>query len=273
MKFNFSVDVNQYAAKNLETDVFPFDIVEKVSRLQTFKQATDYILSQAFQKRSPYIVSFINAHGFNLCFSNQEFYRALLESDILFRDGKGMEILYNSAGVHPGVNFCGTDFIPVLLSKLIGSRLAVIGTEYPYWAEASNALAKAGHNIVSAESGFLKFDAYLSLIQKTRPEVILLGLGMPNQERLSMQLKASLDYPCLIINGGAIIDLMGKRFTRAPMQIRKLGFEWLYRLMQEPVRLHSRYLKGNYLFLRKVYQITGTVRLFIGSKGKAKRIF
>lgn len=272
MKFRTSLNANQHTTENSQQHIFPFDIVEKVSRLQTFEEATTHVLQHVSQTQRPFIISFINAHGFNLCFSNREFYKALLESDILFRDGKGMEILYKSAGVHPGVNFCGTDFIPVLLSKLMGKPLAVIGTEYPYWAEASNALTRAGHNIVLAESGFLTFDAYLPLIKKTRPEVILLGLGMPNQERLSIQLRGSLDYPCLIINGGAIIDLLGKRFTRAPRQIRQLGFEWLYRLMQEPGRLHSRYLRGNYVFLRKVYQMAGTIKSITLDKEGIKNI-
>jgi UDP-N-acetyl-D-mannosaminuronic acid transferase (WecB/TagA/CpsF family) len=50
---------------------------------------------------------------------------------------------------------------------------------------------------------------------------------------------------------GALLDFLAERVPRAPEMIRKLRFEWAFRLANEPRRLASRYLLGNVSFLRR----------------------
>jgi exopolysaccharide biosynthesis WecB/TagA/CpsF family protein len=68
-------------------------------------------------------------------------------------------------------------------------------------------------------------------------------------------LRAQLDYPCLIVCGGAIIDFLGGKIARAPVWMRRLGLEWVYRLVQEPGRLFRRYVLGNPLFLARALRL------------------
>ncbi|MEX5624238.1 WecB/TagA/CpsF family glycosyltransferase, partial [Pseudomonas syringae] len=53
----------------------------------------------------------------------------------------------------------------------------------------------------------------------------------------------------LIVCGGAILDFLGGKASRAPQWLRHLGGEWAYRLLREPKRLFMRYVVGNPLFL------------------------
>jgi N-acetylglucosaminyldiphosphoundecaprenol N-acetyl-beta-D-mannosaminyltransferase len=102
---------------------------------------------------------------------------------------------------------------------------------------------------VIGEHGFFELDAYLSLAVEQRSELIVLGMGMPKQELVAAALKRQLVFPCTIVCGGAIIDFLAGRTSRAPVWMRRAGAEWVYRLMLEPKRLFHRYVIGNPIFL------------------------
>ena len=73
-------------------------------------------------------------------------------------------------------------------------------------------------------------------------------MGNPRQEDLAGVIATSMNDPMVIVNGGAIADILAKRFTRAPQWMRRARCEWLYRLCQEPQRLWRRYLLGGLSF-------------------------
>lgn len=197
----------------------------------------------------PTVVSFVNAHAFNLAWSTPEVRHSLTSSDIVLRDGLGMELLLRWLGRDPGINANGTDLIPELLHSLKGRRIVLYGTREPHLSAARATLADRGIYVTATENGFRSDEHYLAIARSDKPEVIVLGMGMPKQESVALQLAASLAHPCLIVNGGAIIDFLGNRFPRAPLWVRQLKAEWVYRLLQEPIRLFNRYVIGNGLFL------------------------
>lgn len=53
----------------------------------------------------------------------------------------------------------------------------------------------------------------------------------------------------LMIGVGTAFDYLAGNIKRAPMWLQKLNLEWLYRLIQDPVRLFSRYLYTNIKFI------------------------
>lgn len=224
------------------------DIIHRISLFDNYEGAIAVVRN--FTSRNiPMIVSFVNAHAFNLCFKHSEFCSALADSDILFRDGVGMEILFRSIAVNPGLNLNGTDLIPKILDNVKGKRIALFGTTDAYLEAAVASLILEGHDVVSFCNGFCTDDEYLRAVNQSRPDVIILGMGMPKQELLARVLKQQLGGTRLIINGGAIIDFLGKRFRRAPIWVRNLKIEWFYRFLLEPRRLFSRYMIGNVSFI------------------------
>ena len=72
---------------------------------------------------------------------------------------------------------------------------------------------------------------------------------------MACTLRAAVGYPCLIVCGGAIIDFMGGKTSRAPTWIRSTGMEWAWRLAQEPKRLFERYIIGNPVFLARALSL------------------
>lgn len=197
----------------------------------------------------PVRVAFVNAHALNLCFSDPAFLQHLLEAEYVFRDGSGMKILYKMLGRDPGLNLNGTDLIPRIIGLYKDCGVALLGTGEPYLSAAAGAVRSRGAAPVLTLDGFRDDATYLEAARENPASLIILAMGMPKQERVAALLAKHLDYPCLIICGGAILDFMGGKVTRAPLMFRRFGIEWLYRLAQEPRRLFRRYIIGNFVFL------------------------
>ena len=83
--------------------------------------------------------------------------------------------------------------------------------------------------------------AVVSLIQRSNPDVLWVGLSTPKQERWIYEHKSSLRVP-VMVGIGAAFDLLTGRVNQAPRWMRESGLEWLFRLFQEPRRLWRRYL-------------------------------
>ncbi len=87
-------------------------------------------------------------------------------------------------------------------------------------------------------------------INDTEPDFIWVALGAPKQEewmyRHQFQVKG------VMLGVGAAFDFCAGTVRRAPAWMQELCLEWLYRLMQDPKRLFSRYFSTNISFLLKV---------------------
>lgn len=230
------------------TDELVVKLVEQVT-LVSDESDVDALLQKIVSSQRTKVVSFVNANALNLCYQHEDFLDSLLQSDYLLRDGKGMEMLYKSIGKDPGLNLNGTDLIPRFLPLLEGKRVALLGTTETFLDNAARRLAEQGVDVVLKVDGFRDTENYLPLVEASRPDFIIMGMGMPKQERVSVFLKRHLTKPCVIVNGGAILDFWGGKVRRAPPWFREHGLEWLFRLMMEPRRLFRRYVIGNVLFM------------------------
>ena len=80
----------------------------------------------------------------------------------------------------------------------------------------------------------------LDAIRTFEPHILMVGMGMPRQERWILDnledLPATVLLPC-----GACIDYVAGAIPTPPRWMGKVGLEWLYRLLSEPRRLARRY--------------------------------
>ena len=216
----------------------------------------DRLLNEMMAARN-YVVSFVNAHAMNLACKDAGFFYALRSADLLLRDGTGTQILLNALGKDPGLNMNGTDFIPRVLLANKHQPIVLLGSTAQTAAAAAAWLEDNGARHVTHCDGFQPAEYYLQMLRAQQPRIVVLGMGMPRQELLGAMLAEQLPGPMLIMNGGAIMDFMAHRFKRAPRLMRKVGLEWLFRLLLEPSRLWRRYLLGNFIFLGR----TGLIML------------
>lgn len=92
-----------------------------------------------------------------------------------------------------------------------------------------------------------------AMIAAAEPQLLLIGLGAPKQElwvqRHSGQLRARVAL-CV----GATIDFLAGEKARSPYWMRRIGLEWLHRLLTEPSRLAKRYLRDAWIFPQLVWR-------------------
>lgn len=94
-------------------------------------------------------------------------------------------------------------------------------------------------------------------VAAAKPDLVLVGLGFPKQERTIQRLRAALPDAWYLGCGGGIAMAAGQ-FRRAPRIVQRLGMEWSYRLALEPRRLAGRYLRDDLPFALAL--LSGAVR-------------
>jgi exopolysaccharide biosynthesis WecB/TagA/CpsF family protein len=94
-------------------------------------------------------------------------------------------------------------------------------------------------------------ESCLQAIEAASPfRFCFLAVGSPQQEIIAQKLKERGVARGLALCIGASINFITGVEKRAPQWMRKLGFEWLFRLVQSPKRLAKRYLvRGPRIFL------------------------
>jgi len=91
----------------------------------------------------------------------------------------------------------------------------------------------------------------LEAINKFQPDVLMIGMTAPKQEKWAYQHYNLLQvgHICCI---GAVFDFYSNTINRAPKWMVRIGLEWFYRLTREPRRMWSRYSVGNFKFIYSV---------------------
>lgn len=84
-------------------------------------------------------------------------------------------------------------------------------------------------------------------INESNPDFVWIGLGAPKQEKWMAIHQGRVNG--FMVGVGAAFDYYAGNIKRAPEWMQKCNLEWFYRLMQDPKRLFSRYLKTNTKFI------------------------
>jgi N-acetylglucosaminyldiphosphoundecaprenol N-acetyl-beta-D-mannosaminyltransferase len=94
-------------------------------------------------------------------------------------------------------------------------------------------------------------------VKAVRPDIIWVGLSTPKQERFMARYLPLLDTKIMIGVGAAFLFHTGA-IRDSPDWVKQAGLQWLHRLLQEPSRLWSRYLRNNPFFIvHALLQIVG----------------
>lgn len=204
----------------------------------------------------------VNVHCLNLAYEQPWLRQFLNQADLVFCDGAGVilgarilgapieqritfaDALWDVAafaaehdyslyflGARPGVARKAADNLLQAYPKL-----RIVGTQHGYFDKAKD----------SPEN-----QAVIEAINRARPNLLLVGFGMPLQEKWLSTNWANIDAN-VAISLGAIFDFISGELQRAPAWMNDHGLEWLGRLVIEPRRLWRRYLVGNPLFLWRV---------------------
>lgn len=205
----------------------------------------------------PTTICVANVHMFIEAQKNKSFAEILEKADIVTPDGKPLTWALKLLNGIQQERVAGMDLFPSLLKAADKANISI------YFLGGSQQMLETLNEKVKNDFPSLHIAGYFSppfrklsneeqnaMIEKintAKPQLIFVALGCPKQEIWMHEMKTKLNT-VLIGVGGALPVYAGMQ-KRAPVWMQKSGFEWLYRLFQEPRRLFKRYLVTNSLFI------------------------
>lgn len=216
-------------------------------------------LNMAMEQKSQKSVYFINPDCLNKIFHDPDYYEVLRNADYVFPDGIGINIACKMLKNPLLENINGTDMLP-FLCELMSARkysLYLLGAKPGVAEQMKKNLESTYPNlkIVGVRNGYFDRDtessSVINQINQSGADVLLVAFGAPHQEKWIDRYRSQLS-PQILMGVGGLFDFYSGNISRAPVWMREVGLEWVYRLLQEPGRMWRRYIIGNPLFLYRV---------------------
>jgi len=202
---------------------------------------------------SPKVVTTVNGQVVSLFTENADYRKAVLSTDHVAADG--MSVVFASRMVTESPlpeRVATTDWFHAAAKAASrhGIRFYVLGATrqmnelavkrirvlYPY-------LQLAG-----ARDGYFdrtRMEEVADQIAVTRPDVLWIGVGNPDQLLLAHQFKQLIPSLTWVRTCGGLFDFLSGLRSRAPQAMQAAGLEWAYRMALEPRRLGWRYATTN----------------------------
>ncbi len=207
-------------------------------------------------------VAYANVHTINLTVDIPWFKEYLNRADMLYCDGFGLLLGARLLGTRLPERFTPPDWFPKLaaLSAQNRYRIFFLGSRHEVVHVAAERLENQfpglipiqyHHGYFDRTSGSAENNIVLQQINKFRPEILVVGMGQPTQEKWLAENWEHLECQ-VALPVGAMFDYLAGVLPRAPLWMTDHGLEWLGRLLVEPARLGQRYLVGNPRFLWRV---------------------
>ena len=195
------------------------------------------------------------------------FGKILRESDLAVPDGIGLIWASRFLGKKPRLNHrvSGTDLMQELCREA-----AIRGWSVYFLGGLPGVADSAAHKLkelyprlkffvdegsklnLDQETGRLEPEKEMAQmvenINRQAPDLLFVAFGMGKQEKFITDNWRNLNIGLAMGIGGAFDYISGK-VPRAPLFIRKIGFEWLFRLLRQPWRLKRQFNLLRFVFL------------------------
>ncbi len=235
----------------------------------TLTQATTWLSGEARRGAHGYVCC-CDVNSVSWAHRDPAHRQALRQASLVTPDGMPLVWLGREQTSTPLTRVYGPDLLLAVCAATAGTPLShgfyggapgvaetlasVLRSRFPE-LRITSALTPPYHDLDSGEAHTL-----ISRWEKERPSFIWVGLGTPKQERFMARFSPQLEGT-FFLGVGAAFDFLTGRVPQAPKWAQAAGFEWAYRLWQEPRRLGPRYLRNNPLFgLRVALQKSGLRR-------------
>ncbi|WP_110952867.1 WecB/TagA/CpsF family glycosyltransferase [Anaerosinus massiliensis] len=208
----------------------------------TMGEAVD-ILENYINEKKTHFVATANAEMIMMANDDHELLKILNKADLVVPDGAGTVWAARHHGYTMPERVAGYDLVQKLLKRAAKSKIKFffLGSA-PGIAEKAKKNAEEkyiGLQIVGTKDGYFSLEEEPALIQEiksVKPDVLLVALGVPRQEKWIMKHLAELDVSVAIGVGGTL-DVMAGVVKRAPLWMQRAKLEWLYRGLLQPKRI------------------------------------
>jgi N-acetylglucosaminyldiphosphoundecaprenol N-acetyl-beta-D-mannosaminyltransferase len=224
-----------------------------------YDRTLDWIDAMVEARRRGYICV-CNVHAVTASHEDVELHEALVHSSFNVPDGQPLVWALGALGYPLGDRVYG----PELMARAVAR--ASTGAQhrlYLYGGRNQGALVQLALNLRQRYPGVRIVGGYspphrpltdeeeaavVEEINRTRADVVWVGIGVPKQEKWMARMRDRLDAPVLV-GVGAAFDFHAELVPQAPGWLQQAGLEWAFRLAHEPRRLWRRYLRYNPRFV------------------------
>lgn len=230
-----------------------------LSRFSLLEQVSAWI-SQA----QPRWLAYVNAHCLNLACQDAEYRRLLNQADLVYPDGIGVVWAgrfldrRRQGSASAMTKLTGADWIDDFCKNAVigGWRVYLLGGKAGVAQRAAQTLQARhpGLQIAGASQGYFQPDSsetVLAEINASSAQVVLIGMGVPRQEKWLGAYRTQIAAP-LCWTVGALFDYLAGVERRAPRWLNALGLEWFWRFWMDPRGKWRRYWLGNPRFVLRV---------------------
>ncbi|MCK8828120.1 WecB/TagA/CpsF family glycosyltransferase [Natroniella acetigena] len=172
---------------------------------------------------------------------DQQLKKILNSAELALADGVGLLLAAKMLGTELKERITGVELVHRLLKlgNQTGLRFYFLGSEPGVAAQAKeNLQAQYPKLMIKTHHGYLDRrleEQVIAEIKANQIDVLLVGMGVPLQEKWLNKYLTSLQVPVGIGVGG-VFDVLAGNKRRAPVVMQKFGLEWFFRLLQEPSR-------------------------------------
>jgi len=208
-------------------------------------------------------VACINPHSIETAEKDEVFRKALQNADILLPDGTGIVLASRVLGRPVKEKVAGFDFFHGLCRELQGrggARFFFLGSSNHVLARIVTRLRNEFSSIevcgtysppYKDEFSNEETDQMVKTVNRSRPDVLWVGMTAPKQEKWIYENRERLRVPVAAAIGAVFDFYAGVKRRSGPVWIA-LGLEWFPRFLREPKRLWERNLKSTPRFLLRL---------------------
>ncbi len=211
-------------------------------------------ISKAMENEGVKSITYVTSNTLNLIFDNNKLLNIFNQFDLIHPDGMGViiasQLLYGKNGLKKRIT--GSDFYPMLNQVAIKNKWKIFffgdeDTTLKKIVKINPRLLVAGwHNGYTYND-----DEIVTEINKSKTDILIVGLGCPKQEKWIVENKDKLSVKIIIAVGDGIKVFAGIK-KRGNRFLQTIGLEWVARLINNPMLYWKRYLIGIPLFLFRV---------------------
>lgn len=213
-----------------------------------FDHQIELILKWA-KRRISKVVCVANVHMLMEAHRNPQFAAVLSNADLVTPDGMPLVWLMNLLGVWRQNRVAGMDILLALCHQVSAKKISVffVGSERETLDRMKARLQQEFPQLQIVGMEPLPFrplnsdeDAgIIERINSSEAGIVFVSLGCPKQEIWMSEHQGKINT--VMLGLGGVFPIYAGLYKWAPLWVRKLGLEWLYRLAQEPRRLWRRY--------------------------------
>lgn len=206
----------------------------------TINEAVDKAI-KSLDEDKPFIIATPNPEIVDIARKDSEYKNIINSSDIVTPDGIGIVYASKFLKGHIKERAAGFDIVCGMISAINerAGSVFLFGSKPGVAESAAENLKNKYENlkVVGCRNGYFKDDSeIIKAIQESKPDLLLVCLGAPKQEKWIYQNKDILNAKILVGAGGTL-DVLAGNVKRAPDIYIKFGLEWFYRLVKEPKRI------------------------------------